>query len=306
MEKIVIAGATGLIGKALCMQLQQKYKIVVLTRSAKKAGEALSDHYKYIEWSNKDALVDAVSSAKAVVNLAGSNIGQLWTPRVRAKILKSRIAPGKTLTWAIAKAPIKPKVFVQASATGYYDHDYHKTYDESATSEGGTFLQTVCYEWENATKSLKENIDQYIIIRMAMVLDKNKGVFPKVYLPFRFFAGGKLGGGKQWVSWMHLKDTVNAIQFLIENNKSKGIYNLSSPNPVKQAGFAKKIAQVSKKPYWFHVPAPLLRTILGRMAKETLLASQRVIPKRIVDEGFVFTFPDLGPALKNLMNNQKK
>lgn len=305
MKHIVITGATGMIGKALCNHLHQKYKITVITRNIEKAEQILTSKYSYISWYDDNGILEALSSAWGIINLSGYSIGnRRWSTEVKSKILLSRINTGKKLTKAISTLKNKPSVFIQISASGYYTSDYKNEYSEAITCNSNSFLHKVCEKWEASTKEIKQQEIRYIVARLGMVLDKNQGVFPIIFSKLKFFIGAYFGNGQQWISWIHLEDTVRAITFLLENNINKGIYNLTSPTPVTNKEFYKMISKKFKKPLWFGVPGFVLRLIFGQMASETILSSQKVIPKRLLSAGFQFYYPNLSVVFEHFLKKE--
>jgi uncharacterized protein (TIGR01777 family) len=234
-----------------------------------------------------------------VINLAGDNIGSgFWTNSKKERIIQSRVLAGKALSQAILAAKTKPQVFIQASGVGYYGTSTNQVFDESSPN-GDDFLANVAKQWEESSSMLDSTEVRRVIIRSGVVLDKTSGAFPLMAMPFKFFVGGPLGNGKQMVSWIHLVDEVNAIQFIIENRELSGPVNLTSPNALKNSDFGKTIAKVAKKPYWFPTPGFALKLLLGE--KSTLvLDGQNAIPKKLLDHGFDFKYSALEKALESL------
>ena len=302
MNKIVITGATGLIGSALIRQLAGMYDIVVITRDKEKACNELGTDNLYVAWNEPEELVYAVTGAKAVINLAGENIGvKRWTKNQKNKISASRSFAGKKLKEAINRSLIKPELFIQMSAVNYYTSNQEKEYTESDTCTNSSFLHKVVKKWESSANYVSKQGIRHIIVRCGIVLDKNSQALRKLILPFRLFAGGPVGTGNQWVSWIHIEDVINAIMFLMENKKAHGIYNLVSPSPLTNSTFGKQIAKTLKRPYWFKVPSFVLKLMFGQMAEETILSSQKVIPDRLLREGFKFNFNTIETSLNNLL-----
>ena len=295
--KILISGGTGLIGQALTKKFQKSgHDIVILTRKNLEHKNQNSIHF--ITWDGRSfpPLVSLINEADVVINLAGDNIGEgYWTNRKKEQILNSRLFSGTSLSKAIVEASKKPDVFIQASGVGYYGNSKDKVFDESSNN-GDDFLANISNQWEDSSKAVEEVGVRRVIIRTGVVLAKSTGVLPLMALPFRLFVGGSLGGGDQVISWIHLQDEVNAIEFVINNQKISGPVNLASPYAVKNSEFGKMIAKVLKRPYWFPTPAFLLKIALGE--KSTLvLEGQTAYPKKLLDEGYQFLFPKLEDAL---------
>jgi hypothetical protein len=228
--KILISGGTGLIGKALIKNLiKTGDQVLVLTRS--KDGQEDSDSKKYIEWDarSSEPLIPFLKDINAVINLAGDNIGNgNWTKAKKERIISSRVQAGNALSKAIIDSGDKPDVFIQASGVGYYGSSLDETFDESSPNGKG-FQADVAQKWENSSGVLDAVGIRRVIIRMGIVLDAKSGALPLMVLPFKLFAGGPLGSGRQYVSWIHLQDDVRAIDFVMRNPKLSGAVNLTAP-----------------------------------------------------------------------------
>ena len=298
--KILISGGTGLIGKALTnYYLQKGHEVGILTRGDNNI--TLDGRLKYFKWDAQSAsqLIPIVSEYDVVVNLAGENIGSgFWTKAKKERILSSRVQAGNSLAQAIREVENKPKVFIQASGIGIYGTSISQNFDEESPI-GNDFMANVATQWENSSILVEEVGVRRVIIRTGVVLDKSAGVLPLMALPFKFFVGGPLGSGRQILSWIHLKDDIEAIDFCIQNNNISGPVNLSSPNALNNADFGKVLSKILKRPFWFPVPAFLLKIVLGE--KSTLvLDGQNVYPKKLISHGFEFNFPGLREALANI------
>jgi len=200
----------------------------------------------------------------------------------------------------VEKSKSKPNVVVQASGIGYYGNRGDEILDESS-SPGSGFLVEVAKQWEKTTEKVKFLGVRHIIIRTGVVLGKDGGFLPRVLLPFRLFVGGHLGSGKQWIPWIHIQDEAKAIRFLIEKEDLKGVFNLTSPNPLVSKDFFKILGKVIKRPSWLHIPGFFLRLFLGQMAEELILSGQRALPKRLLESGYEFLYSDLESALKEIL-----
>ncbi len=299
MKRIVIAGATGFIGKQLCRLLHSDYELVALSRRK----VSLENLAQVVQWDAKTIgeWAKTVEGAFAVINLSGENIGSgRWTSAKKEKILRSRLDSSKALLAAIRQAKEKPKVVAIASAIGFYGLRGDEQLDEDSSSGTG-FLADVCRQVESIASDIEAAGVRCVIIRSGVILGKQGGVLVKLMQPFRFFMGGHIGSGRQWFSWISLEDEVNAIRFLLENDNLCGVFNLTAPQPVAMKEFCKTLGKVLKRPSWFSVPGFVLKTIFGEMADEMLLASQRVDPKRLLQAGFKFKYPVLENALKNIL-----
>jgi uncharacterized protein len=300
MKKIVISGGSGLIGSALAFKLvNDGCEVVILTRSSNNKKPDMG--IRFVQWDAKSSgkWESELDGADSVVNLAGENIGGgLWTKNRKDRILNSRLSGGKALVTAINKCSNKPKLFIQASAIGIYGISETLKIDENSIS-GNDFLSEIARQWEDSTKDLELSGVSRAIIRTGIVLDLREGAFPLVLLPYRIFFGGRLGSGRQWFSWIHLKDEVDAIAFIIEN-KLEGIFNLTAPNPVTNKQLGKIISKVTKRPNWFPVPGILLRVLLGEMST-LVLDGQNVLPVRLISAGYKFSFEQFEDALRDLL-----
>jgi len=304
-RRTIVIGATGFIGKAFCCLLvEDDYEVVVLSRSLEKVKETFGDRVSGVKWDGKTSRgwEDSANRAFAIINLAGENLAQgRWTKKKKQSILESRLNAGQAVVEAVKSVPDKPKVLIQASAIGYYGSRQDEPLDEFS-SPGEGFLSQVVQQWELSTQEVESLNVRRIICRSGLALGKEGGALPRLLLPFRFFVGGPLGRGKQWFSWIHLQDEVRAIRFLMERRDLSGVFNLASPNPLRQKDFSRILGKVMKRPSWLPLPAPLFRLFLGEKAKETLLSSQKVVPNRLLEAGFKFLFPDLELALREILD----
>ena len=299
--KLVVAGATGFIGSALCSRLiEQGHSLAVLTRSP--PTRAASPNIKRHIWNppSSGSLQPAINGADGIINLAGEPIAaRRWTARQKAKIRSSRIDATSTLVEAIADAKEKPKFLINGSAIGYYGaHDEEQLTEEAGP--GGDFLARVCVEWESEARKAGGYGLRVVLLRTGIVLGRGGGALAKMVPPFRFFVGGPLGSGKQWMSWIHLEDEIGLIQFLIENPQTHGAVNATAPNPVTMKEFCKMLGSGIHRPSWAPVPAFVLRLMLGEMA-EMLLTGQRVLPSKAQSLGYRFKHPTLSEALGGLL-----
>ena len=304
MARIIVTGATGFIGKALCFRLiEEKYDVVALSRSKEKGKKIFGIDAIVVEWDGKsaEALQEYVNGAYAVVNLAGENIGSgRWTPKRKQSILQSRLDAGRAIVEAANYVEKKPRVIIQASAIGYYGTRGDEIIDESS-SPGEGFLVEVVKKWEQSTQGVEAQKIRRVIIRSSLVLGKEGGVFLRLVKPFRYFIGGHLGSGKQWFSWIHLEDEVKAILFLVEREDLSGVFNLTAQHQLIQKDLFHILGKVMKRPSWFPVPGFVLRLVFGEMAKDTLLSGQRVVPGRLLEAGYRFLYPQAELALNEIL-----
>ncbi len=313
--KIVITGGTGLIGSALAASLAQDgNQVTILSRSPQSSSEALPAGVKIVQWDGRTAngwghLVDG---ADAVVNLAGESIAgdsmsalifKRWTPERKERLLNSRLDAGKAVVEAIEMAKVKPAVLVQASAVGYYGSRGDEMLTEDA-SAGDDFLVRICQAWEASTAAVEPmGVRRAIIRSPGVVMSTSGGAFPFMLLPFKLFVGGPLGGGKQWFSWIHIKDEVKAICFIIDRPDASGAFNLAAPQATTNAEFSKILGKVMRRPSFIPVPAFALKLLFGGKAA-ILLGSTRQIPKRLEGLGFKFDYPTAQAAITDVLKKK--
>jgi len=321
--RIIITGGTGLIGRALLDFLAPAgHELIVLSRNPNPTPNPNPNpnpnpksplpNIRVARWDgvSTDGWGELVDGADAIVNLAGESIagsGALpsrWTQERKQRILDSRINATNAVVAAIAQARHKPKVLVQGSAIGYYGVHGDEELDESAPP-GNDFLAEVVQRWEAVSEPVEEMGVRRAIARTGLVLSADGGSLPPTMLPFRFFMGGPLGSGRQWWSWIHIRDEVRALAFLLEDERAVGPFNLTAPNPVTNKEFARTLGKVMGRPAFLPTPAFILRLALGELST-LLLDGQRVIPKRLLELGFQFEFPQLETALQDLLSNLQK
>lgn len=306
-KRIVITGATGFIGRALCRELCGDYELVALSRDAKRASGIVGEHARVVEWDGRttSGWAGEVTGAFAVVNLAGENVAAgRWSRVKKDGIRQSRLHSARAMLDAIEVASSKPSVLVQASAIGFYGSRSDETLDEdSATGDG--FLADVCRRVEAVVGRSETFGVRRVIIRTGVVLGADGGALPKLMAPFRFYLGGHVGNGRQWFSWISLPDEVRAIRFLIENSDAHGAFNLTAPEPVTMKLFCQSLGEVLGRPAWTVVPGLVVRLFAGEMADEVLLAGQKVLPRRLTAAGFGFEHPDAKSALAAIIQGEE-
>jgi uncharacterized protein (TIGR01777 family) len=259
-----------------------------------------------VGWDSKsaDGWGRLADGADAIVNLAGSSLAgenflpSRWTPQRRHLIRQSRLDAGKAVVDAVIQAKTKPAVVIQSSAIGYYGmHD-----DETITTSdppGDDFLAQVCVDWEQSTAPVAGHGVRHVVTRTGLVLSTEDGSLPRIALPIKLFVGGPFGNGKQWWSWIHMRDEVRAIRFLLEHPDATGPYNLVAPNPVRSKTFGRTLARILGRPYLIPVPGFAMRLLFGDVAS-VILEGQRVLPQRLSQLGFTFDFPEIEAALRDL------
>ena len=302
--RVVITGATGFIGRALCEALHRDYEIIALSRDARRAATSVGDWAEVVEWDGRTtgSWLKHADGAFAIINLVGENVASgRWNESKKADILHSRLDSSRAVIDAIKQVKTKPTVVIQASAVGYYGSRRDEQLDESSMPGDG-FLANVCRKVENLAETIEQLGIRCVIIRTGVVLGRNGGALARLAQPFRYFLGGHLGSGSQWFSWISLDDEIAAIRLLTENEQYRGAFNLTAPQPVTMRDFCKTLGKVLHRPGWLHIPSFLLRIALGEMADEMLLSGQRVLPKRLLDAGFEFRYPDVEQALIAITN----
>lgn len=305
--RIVITGATGFIGKALCRALHKDYELVALSRNPEKAAASLSGMAETVQWDakNPDSFQQALDGAMALINLAGENIGSgLWTKSKKAKILQSRINTAQAIVKAAEKVQKKPALVVHASATGFYGNNDDRILSEDS-SPGSGFLADVCQKTEHTIQQVETLGIRLAIVRLGVVLGPGGGIISRLLLPFRLYLGSRIAAPNQWLAWVHIKDVVGAIRFIVENPDLKGIFNLTSPNPVPAKDFYSSLGKAMHRPVIFSVPHFALKLLPGDMATELFLASQRAIPQNLLQAGYEFKYPDVILALRDIMKKSK-
>ncbi|MBN1311397.1 MAG: TIGR01777 family oxidoreductase [Anaerolineae bacterium] len=305
--RVIITGGTGLIGQALAESLvRDGHETIILSRSPEKASN-LPMGAQLVEWDARTPTGwgNLIDDDSAIVNLAGANLAgegffpERWTAGRKQLIIDSRLNAAKAVFDAIEAASAKPAVVIQASAVGYYGPRGSEEISEE-DEPGEDFAAQVCVAWENSLADLEDLGVRYTIIRTGLVLSKQGGVLSRLTLPFRYFAGGPLGSGRQWMSWIHLADEVWAIRLLLKNRSASGVFNLTAPQPVTNAEFSRALGRVMGRPSLLPVPAFIFRQVFGEVST-IVLDGQRVLPKRLLDLGFTFLFPGLEPALRELL-----
>ena len=305
--RIVITGATGFIGKALCRKLHEDYELIALSRNPDKAAESLAGMAKTIQWDakNPDSFQPALDGALAVINLAGENIGSgLWTKSKKVAILQSRLKAAEAIVKAAEKVQKKPALVIHASATGFYGNNEDRILSEDS-SPGSGFLAEVCQKTERTIRPVENLGVRLAIVRLGVVLGTDGGIISRLLPPFRFYLGSRIATANQWLPWIHIDDVVGAIRFIIESADLKGIFNLTSPKPVPAGDFYNSLGKAMQRPVLFSVPHFALKLLPGDMAAEMFLASQRAIPQNLLQAGYEFKYPDVESALQDIIKKSK-
>jgi len=295
--KILIGGSHGLVGTALIKSLEaQGHEIFRLVRHAPNSKTE-------VEWSpdRYSIALARIEGFDAVINLAGESIAEgRWTDDKKRRIRESRVKGTKLLGDALANLTVPPKIFVCASAIGYYGNRGDELLTETS-APGDNFLAKVCSEWEEATALATEKGIRVVNARFGVILDTNGGALKSMLPPFRMGVGGRIGSGRQWMSWIALDDVIGGIQFALANDSIKGPVNFIAPVPVTNAEFTKTLGKVLSRPTVLPIPAFAIKLLFGEMGEALLLGGQRVAPERLLAEGFEFSYPQLETALGHIL-----
>ena len=299
--KVVVSGGTGFIGSALVERLASANHVVVLLTRAPAAHARARANVVIAEWDGKSVgpWGQQIEGADAVVNLTGVSLAaKRWTQKQKEILVSSRREPARALVEAIGAVRKRPSVFLSASAVGYYGHVESDDVTED-TPHGDDFLASLTMKWETEASRATEYGVRVVTPRFGVVLDRRGVALTRLALPFRFFAGGWLGSGKQWFAWVHREDVVRAIEFTLVTDMVSGPLNLAAPDAVTNKEFCKVLGSVLHRPCWAAVPAPVLRLALGEMA-DMLLTGQKVKPTKLQEAGFSFQYPTLRMALQKI------
>lgn len=296
--RILVTGATGLVGSALVPALEENgHEVFTVSRRAPG-----SDHE--VQWDPYEGFSDAeakkLERMDAVVHLAGESIAEYWSEEKKARLRESRVKGTETLITALAGLESKPKIVISASAVGYYG----SRGDEELTEDSGPgegFLPDICLDWEAEAMKAEEFGARVVLPRIGIVLAKEGGALAKMLTPFSFGLGGTVGEGDQWMSWIALSDLVRLIQFLINNDRMSGPVNATAPEPVTNQEFTKALGKVLNRPTFIPVPGFGVKLLFGEMGERLLLEGCKVLPKKISDGGFKFSFPEVEAALKDIL-----
>ncbi|AFZ52166.1 thylakoid membrane protein ThyD [Cyanobacterium aponinum] len=303
--KIAITGATGFIGEKLVSKLAIQHQIVIFTRSIEKAKSAfkasLLSNLEFVSYTPKQAgeWQKKIDGCDAVINLAGAPIAERWTTDYKREILESRQLGTRMIVEAISQGENKPKVLINASAIGYYGTSETETYTEISPA-GNDFLAEVCQSWENEAQKVTSEGVRLVIFRLGIVLG-NGGALAKMIPPFKIFAGGPIGSGKQWFSWVHIDDVVNMIENALTSDNIEGTFNATAPYPVTMNQLCETLGNVLKRPSWLPVPSIALELLLGDGAK-VVLEGQKVLPQKTQEVmNYDFQYSNLKSALEDIV-----
>lgn len=296
--RVIMAGGSGYLGRKLVALLKDDYEVVVLSRTPERH---TIPGAKVVGWDARTASGwgQLADGAHAIVNLAGEDLAaRPWTQAQKARIMNSRIDAGRAIVEAVRAAAVKPAALLQSSAVGYYG-DAPRPVDENS-APGTDFLADVCKAWEASTAEVESMGVRRAVFRTGVVLDPNARALQRMIVPFKLFIGGPLGSGRQYLPWIHPDDEVGAICFLMGNEDARGPYNLTAPNPLANAEFARVLGEVMGRPSFMPAPAFAIRLVFGEMSV-VVLEGQHALPKRLLDAGYKFKFSSAEAALRDLL-----
>jgi uncharacterized protein (TIGR01777 family) len=307
--RIVIAGGSGLIGRALIDDLVGAgHDIAVLSRNVSEHDERFSESVQLAQWNAVEIgeWSKLVDGCDVVVNFSGENIAgsrflpSRWTESKKRILKDSRVAAGSVISRSIAEAIVKPKVLLQASAVGYYGPCSDEIVTEAAPA-GKDYLANLCSSWEKASEGIELLGVRRVILRTGLVLSTEGGPLPRLLKQFRLFAGGPFGSGDQYWPWIHIDDVVGAIRYLMEEEAADGPFNVTSPTPVTNRHFSKTFGKVLGRPSFWPIPAFAMKMLVGEVSV-VVLEGQRAVPEKLTAMGYQFAFSDLEPALEDVLH----
>ncbi|OOE09988.1 TIGR01777 family oxidoreductase [Fictibacillus arsenicus] len=300
MKNILISGGTGFVGKHITDLLtKDQYKIFILTRNAN--NKPKQENVTYIEWLTPQSMPEKnLPKIDAVINLAGESINGRWTEDKKQKILNSRLKATESLLDLAKKRSEPPSVWINASAIGYYGTSEKEVFTEQTTQHGSDFLAEVVKAWEIKASAAKDLGCRTVFTRFGLILGHDGGVLPQLTLPYRFFAGGTVGSGEQWVSWVHVEDVARLIKEALQNDKYEGPVNVTAPGPVTMKEFGQVTGDVMHRPHWLPAPSLAFKLIFGEMSM-LILKGQQVLPEKAINLDFSFKYPHLKGALHDLL-----
>lgn len=303
-KKIIVTGATGFIGRNLVPLLKNNdYEVIIFSRTAGEAKGHIpgADSYIKFDYNSPGEWKDSINTADVIIHLAGANIAaKRWSPEYKKVIYDSRILSTRALVEAVKESAHKPELFICASASGYYGDRGHESLKEDMPP-GNDFLANLCVDWENEAAKIEELGVRRVSLRSGIVLSKDGGALKRMLKLYNIYLGGPLGNGKQYFPWIHIQDYLNIFLFCIENKQISGPVNAAAPETVSMFKFADTLGLVVEKPSLYNVPKVFLKVFLGEIA-DSLVASQRLIPKKLKDSGFEFRHPSLDLALRKLLD----
>lgn len=294
--KVAIAGGTGFVGKAITDRLlAENHEVLILTRN--KNGKQEKENLHFIEWLKEGTSPEKeLENCDIFINLAGESINNgRWTKKQKRRILQSRLHATSEIIRIMKSMKKMPDVLINASAIGYYGISDTEVFTEDSPDVGYDFLAHTVQQWEKEASKAQQLGVRTVFLRFGIILGKEGGALPRLIIPYKFFAGGTVGSGKQWMSWVHIEDVVRAVVFAIHNSAIAGAVNITSPNPVRMEELGRAIAKIMQKPHWLPVPSPLLKLALGEMSI-LVLEGQKVLPQKLINHAYSFTYPHIKEA----------
>jgi len=302
-KKIIVTGATGLIGRKLCSKLlDQGNEITIFTRNPEAAKKVMRGVKKYVKWNYNypEEWKDYLNEADSVIHLAGTNLGaKRWNNKFKKELFNSRIESTRQLVNTIKNCENKPKSFITASAVGFYGDRADEVLIEKSNT-GKDFLSNLCSEWEKEAEKIEDQNVRRVSLRIGLVLSNEGGALKKLLTPFKLFLGGPLGNGKQWFPWIHIEDLINIFIHTIETESLQGPLNIASPGIVRMNDFATSLGKVLQRPSIFQVPKFILNIAVGEFAN-AIVSGQKVSVTKLLNSGYEFKFENLEDALRDLL-----
>ncbi|WP_456272055.1 TIGR01777 family oxidoreductase [Bacillus sp. AK031] len=302
--KAVISGGTGFVGNALTDELLANgHEVSILTRNPGKHQDN-RQNVSYVKWLSEGAQPEnELHDCDIFINLAGESINSgRWTEERKKRILNSRIDATREMIRILQALENKPSVFINASAIGIYESSETKTHTENSLDTSSDFLAETVKKWESEAGKAADSGVRTAFTRFGIILGKNEGALPKMALPYKLFAGGTVGSGEQWMSWVHISDVAKAIRFVIETKEIEGPVNVTSPSPVTMKVMGRTLGDVLNRPHWIPAPAFAIKAALGEMST-LILKGQKVIPEKLLEHNYPFEYPELKAALQAIYKN---
>lgn len=297
--RIAITGGTGFVGKALTDELLRcGHTVFILTRNKKQSNH---QNLFYVQWLNEgDHPANVMKEIDIFINLAGESINSgRWTEERKKRIVSSRIQATEEVLDIIHKLHKKPDTLINASAIGFYGTSTSTVFTENNNEGGSDFLATTVKKWEEKAAEAKKEEIRTVFCRFGIILDKNEGALPRMVLPYKLFAGGTVGSGEQWISWIHLEDVISAILFAVRMKDLTGAVNFTAPHPVRMKEFGEILGSVLHRPHWIPAPSFALKLLLGEMS-DLVLKGQKVLPNKLIESGYSFKYSNLRDALSDI------
>ncbi|WP_374121404.1 TIGR01777 family oxidoreductase [Paenibacillus sp. LHD-117] len=297
--RIAVTGGTGFIGKALVKALVERGDTVwIISRQAASTPEAADSHLRSVSWDMLEKEPAILEGIDTIVNLAGESINQRWTKSAKNRVLSSRQWAAARVAKLVLSLEAKPSVVVNASGISAYGISERDVFHENSPTAVTDFLSGVVKHWEEAADAIP--VPRLVKLRIGLVLARKGGAFPLIALPYRLFGGGRVGSGKQGLSWIHIEDMIGLILFCLDNETVSGPVNASAPEPVSNDEFGRAVGRALSRPHWFPVPAVLMKALFGEMST-LLLDGQRALPTKSLELGFRFCYPTLDKAMRQLL-----